>query len=73
MTRAPVLTWILLVAATCGWSTPAQAKVSEQGGELYSIERRNLLGSHEISAALGTLPVDAFAKGLTLHLTDHIR
>ena len=46
---------------------PANADVTEQGGELYSIEKRNVLGSHELMFSLGTLPMDAFGKGLTLH------
>jgi outer membrane beta-barrel protein len=58
---APVCALLLLAAP------PARAEVSEQGGELYSIEKRNLMGSHEIVASLGTLPMDAFGKGLTLH------
>jgi outer membrane beta-barrel protein len=45
----------------------ARAEISEQGGELYSIEKRDIMGSHEIMLSLGTLPMDAFAKGLALH------
>lgn len=40
---------------------------SEQAGELYSIEKRDLMGTHEIAAAIGTLPLDAFDKGLTIY------
>ncbi len=40
---------------------------SEKPGELYSIEHRDLMGSHEISFLVGTLPKDAFETGLTLH------
>lgn len=58
---------LLLAAAAVSWATPAHAKVTDQGGELYSIEKRDLMGSHEVSASLGTLPIDAFAKGLTLY------
>ena len=39
---------------------------SERGGELYSIERRDLMGNHELSFSLGALPLDAFAKGMTI-------
>jgi outer membrane beta-barrel protein len=44
----------------------AETSVTGQGGELYSIEKRDLMGSHELMASLGALPMDAFAKGLTL-------
>ena len=55
----------LLVLA--GAPSTARADVaSEKGGELYSIEKRDLLGHHELSISIGTLPLDAFAKGLTL-------
>jgi outer membrane beta-barrel protein len=56
----------LLVGAALLHSPSAQARVTDQGGELYSIEKRDLLGRHEIMASLGALPMDAFAKGLTL-------
>lgn len=42
------------------------ADVSEQGGELYSIEKRDIMGSHELNLSLGTLPMNAFDKGMTL-------
>lgn len=41
-------------------------KIGESPGQLYSIEKRNLLGSHEISAYFGVLPLDAFGTGLTI-------
>jgi len=44
----------------------AQRSVTGQGGELYSIEKRDLMGSHELMLSVGVLPMDAFAKGLTL-------
>lgn len=62
--RSVGLSCALLVLAS---GTDALGDISEQGGELYSIEKRNILGSHEILASLGTLPMDAFGKGLTLH------
>jgi outer membrane beta-barrel protein len=43
------------------------AGITDQGGELYSIERRDLMGSHELIATVGALPMDAFAKGLSLY------
>jgi len=59
----PAIATMLLAAS----SAPALADISEQGGELYSIEKRNVLGSHELMFSLGSLPMDAFDKGLTLH------
>lgn len=56
----------LAAALTVGLAAPAGARVTDQGGELYSIEKRDLMGSHEISLSVGTLPVNAFEKGLTL-------
>ncbi|MFH1130537.1 MAG: outer membrane beta-barrel domain-containing protein [Pseudomonadota bacterium] len=44
----------------------AQETDEERGGELYSVEKRHLMGSHELSFAVGVLPMDAFGKGLTL-------
>lgn len=41
-------------------------KIGDSPGELYSIENRDLLGSHEISATIGVLPLDAFGTGLTI-------
>jgi outer membrane beta-barrel protein len=59
---------LLLLSLLMLWSSPAAAKggITDQGGELYSIEKRDLMGSHELSVNVGTLPMDAFAKGLTL-------
>jgi outer membrane beta-barrel protein len=45
---------------------PARAQTPGQEGQLYSIERRNRMGNHELSASLGILPIDAFYKGITL-------
>lgn len=55
---------MLLVCAPAG--AAGKGAGSEKPGELYSIERRNVLGSHEISFLVGTLPKDAFGTGLTL-------
>lgn len=49
-----------------GPATAAGDVASERGGELYSIEKRDLMGHHELSLLVGALPLDAFAKGLTL-------
>ena len=54
-----------LLIATSATASAAGAG-SEQGGELYSIEKRKLMGSHELSVMIGTLPMDAFGTGLTL-------
>lgn len=54
----------LLSLPSTAWSADAG---SEQGGELYSIEKRDLMGNHELAAMVGTLPMDAFGKGVTLH------
>ncbi len=59
------LLFFLWASALCHPRT-AQARISEQGGELYSIEKRDLMGSHELTASLGALPMDAFTKGMTL-------
>ena len=40
---------------------------SSQGGELHSIEKRDLMGRHELTATLGVLPMDAFFKGMSLY------
>lgn len=61
----------LLLALCCSllpslaWAEKAGAG-SDKPGELYSIEKRDLMGSHEISVMIGTLPKDAFETGLTL-------
>jgi outer membrane beta-barrel protein len=67
MKRLVYLTACLTVSCLALSSAHARGKISEQGGELYSIEKRKIMGSHELVTSLGTLPMDAFAKGLTLH------
>jgi outer membrane beta-barrel protein len=58
----------LLCALLCAAAGSARAAdvTSERGGELYSIEKRDLMGRHELAVLVGALPLDAFAKGLTL-------
>jgi outer membrane beta-barrel protein len=65
--RSLVITVTVLsaLAATAAPGHAADAG-SEQGGVLYSVEKRDVMGSHELSVSLGTLPMDAFGKGLTL-------
>lgn len=55
---------ILVLSGLISWSPILRAQEQKKG--LYSVEERNLLGSHEISAALGGLPLDAFTKGISL-------
>ena len=55
-----------LIAALLLASSPAAAEISGDAGELYSIEKRNVMGSHELSVSVGTLPMDAFGVGLAL-------
>ncbi len=63
--RSPLL--VLAALAVAVPASSAQAGIMDQGGELFSIEKRDLLGSHELSISLGSLPIDAFAKGVTLN------
>jgi outer membrane beta-barrel protein len=65
MTTRVLLLCVLLLGA--GPAAAQGRSVTGQGGELYSIEKRDLMGSHELMVSLGTLPIDAFTKGLTLY------
>jgi outer membrane beta-barrel protein len=57
----------LTVAVALLWApSPGRADVTGQAGELYSIEKREVMGSHELMVSFGTLPTDAFGKGMTL-------
>jgi outer membrane beta-barrel protein len=56
----------LLFACLVLLSAPAAAQTKGQEGQLYSIEKRDLLGNHELSVSVGVLPMDAFYKGITL-------
>lgn len=66
--RRPLRLLILCLVAVGLLADSARAADpgSAKGGVLYSIEKRQLMGSHELSVSLGTLPMDAFGKGLTL-------
>jgi outer membrane beta-barrel protein len=64
MTRRSLL--LLSICTLCSTQAAAKGGITDQGGELYSIEKRDLMGSHELAVTLGTLPMDAFVKGLTL-------
>ena len=54
------------IISLCSITADAADVASEKAGELYSIETRDLLGNHELSVSFGTLPLDAFDKGITL-------
>lgn len=59
------LAFALLAAASApAWGLGKAG--SDQVGELYSIEPRNVMGRHELLLSVGTLPKDAFETGLTL-------
>lgn len=59
-----LISLLLLAAAAPAWAQ--QGSVTGQGGELYSIEKRDLMGHHELMLSVGVLPMDAVATGLTL-------
>jgi outer membrane beta-barrel protein len=59
------VTAALIGVALLATARPVDAKKA-QAGELYSVERRDVLGSHELSVLVGTLPKDAFDVGLTI-------
>lgn len=65
--KAFLRTSTLALALLCAAAPTARAGITDQGGDLYSIEKRNILGSHELVLSVGTLPMDAFSKGLTLY------
>ncbi len=57
-----------LLLALAGPARPAAAQEDDApGGELFSVEKRALLGSHEMNASFGVLPLNAFAKGISLY------
>lgn len=65
-----------LVAVLLGTAAPARADEFDEGGTLYAIQKRQHVLGHEFTLALGTVPMDAFYKGLTgtfsytYHFTD---
>jgi outer membrane beta-barrel protein len=65
-TTRRVLTLTCALALLASPADAAKGGISDQGGELYSIEKRDLVGSHELMLALGAMPMDAFFKGMTL-------
>jgi outer membrane beta-barrel protein len=66
-----------LGALTMSLSTgAASAQDFEEGGKLYAVQNRKHLATHEFTLGVGTLPIDAFVKGITfnaaytLHFND---
>lgn len=61
-----------------GAAEVARADGLEEGGQLYAIQNRKYLVSHEFAIGLGTVPLDAFYKGITFagsytfHFNDEI-
>lgn len=59
--------WLGAVALVLLLPRPALGDpATAQGGELYSIEKRRLMGHHELSIGVAALPMDAFGKGIAL-------
>ena len=54
-----------LVAGLLGAAAPAAADEFDEGGTLYAIQKRQHALGHEFSLSVGTIPLDAFYKGLT--------
>jgi outer membrane beta-barrel protein len=57
---------LLLTMGTLGVASPAAAADEfDEGGTLYAIQKRKHVMGHEFTLAMGTIPMDAFYKGLT--------
>jgi outer membrane beta-barrel protein len=56
--------WALVVGLILA-TVPAAADEFEEGGTLYAIQKRQYALGHEFTLAVGTVPIDAFYKGLT--------
>lgn len=69
------LTGAVMAAAILA-ALPAAADDLEEGGQLYAIQNRKHVVSHEFVLGLGTVPMDAYYKGITgtasytFHFTD---
>ncbi len=59
------LTAVVVVLATLGVGSVAAAGQFDEGGTLYAIQNRRHVMGHEFTLGIGTLPMDAFYKGLT--------
>jgi outer membrane beta-barrel protein len=56
----------LVVVGLLGAAAPARADEEfDEGGTLYAIQQRQHVLGHEFTLAIGTVPLDAFYKGLT--------
>ncbi|MBI4815080.1 MAG: outer membrane beta-barrel domain-containing protein [Deltaproteobacteria bacterium] len=57
------------IAIACALSafvqTAAWAEESREGGQLYAIQNRKHVLEHEFALGVGTIPMDAFYKGVT--------
>lgn len=49
----------------CAAATPAGADELEEGGQLYAVQNRKYVASHEFMIGVGTVPMDAYYKGIT--------
>jgi outer membrane beta-barrel protein len=47
------------------WAAPAAADEFDEGGTLYAIQPRKHALGHEFTLGVGTIPMDAYYKGLT--------
>lgn len=54
-----------LVLSGLSVSLPAVAEDFEEGGKLYAVQNRKYVAGHEFLIGLGTVPMDAFYKGIT--------
>jgi outer membrane beta-barrel protein len=67
---------VVLVIGLLAAAAPAVADEFEEGGTLYAIQNRKHVMGHEFTLAVGTIPMDAFYKGLvgtfqyTYHFSD---
>lgn len=55
----------LAITATVGVATTARAQDFEEGGQLYAVQNRKYVASHEFALSVGVVPNDAFYKGFT--------
>ncbi|MEW6441117.1 MAG: outer membrane beta-barrel domain-containing protein [bacterium] len=80
-TRLHAAVCCLALTLALAWLRPAPLAAQEGGwgeeGQVYAIQKKPYRLKHELHAAVGTLPMDAFYKGVTLgggytyHFTHH--
>lgn len=74
--RAATILATATLLATASQLAHAEEDDLEEGGKLYSVQNRKYVLAHEFSLSVGTVPLDAFYKGLTAsfaytyHFTD---